>query len=209
MIVRAGEVVGIAAVEGNGQRELLRAIAGLARPASGRIAVEAPVALIPEDRTSEALIGDFSLAENLVLSQGQSAPWIRGPWIDWAKAQHRTRELIEQFGVRASGSETAARGLSGGNQQRMVVASALERRPAVLVAENPTRGLDIRATADIHDRLRAAAAGGVAVVVHLADLDELLSLADRIVVLAAGVAHAMPPEASRESIGGQMLAGAD
>ena len=209
LIVRAGEVVGIAAVEGNGQRELLRAIAGLARPESGRIAVEAPVALIPEDRTSEALIGDFSLAENLVLSQGKSAPWIRGPWIDWAKAQHRTRELIEQFGVRASGSETAARGLSGGNQQRMVVASALERRPAVLVAENPTRGLDIRATADIHDRLRAAAAGGVAVVVHLADLDELLSLADRIVVLAAGVAHAMPPEASRASIGGQMLAGAD
>ncbi len=207
MLARAGEVVGIAAVEGNGQRELLRAIAGMAEAKSGRIDVATPVVLIPEDRTSEALIGDFSLAENLVLSQGGAAPWVRGPWIRWRQAHDRTAQLIESFGVRAAGSEMPARGLSGGNQQRMVIAAALERRPAVLVAENPTRGLDFKATAEIHDRLRAAAGAGVAVIVHLADLDELMSVADRIVVLAAGIATEMPTGASRDAIGRQMLTG--
>ena len=208
LVARSGEVVGIAAVEGNGQRELLRAIAGTAHAESGRIDVTAPVALIPEDRTSEALIGDFSLTENLVLSQGRSAPWVRGPWIHWREAHERTEQMIEQFGVRASGSEMPARDLSGGNQQRMVIAAALERQPAVLVAENPTRGLDFKATAEMHQRLREAAVAGVAVIVHLADLDELMSVADRIVVLAAGVATEMPAGAPRDSIGRQMLTGA-
>ncbi len=207
MIARAGEVVGVAAVEGNGQRELLRAIAGMAKAQSGRIKVAAPVVLIPEDRTSEAVIGDFSLTENLVLSQGRSAPWIRGPWIRWREAHDRTKQLIESFGVQASGSGMPARGLSGGNQQRMVIAAALERHPAVLVAENPTRGLDFKATAEIHERLRDAAGAGVAVIVHLADLDELMSVTDRIVVLAAGIATEMPAGASRDAIGRQMLAG--
>ncbi|MEO8635090.1 MAG: ATP-binding cassette domain-containing protein [Gemmatimonadales bacterium] len=204
---RAGEVIGIAAIEGNGQRELLRAIAGLVRVAGGSLEVTAPVALVPEDRTSEALIGDFTLAENLVLSQGRSAPWIHGPWIDWPDVHARTRELIERFEVRASGSAMLARELSGGNQQRLVIAAALERRPAVLVAENPTRGLDFKASADVHERLRATAAAGVAVIVYLADLDELLAVADRVVVLTAGIAHEMTPGASRTAIGRLMLAG--
>jgi simple sugar transport system ATP-binding protein len=207
LTVRAGEVIGVAAVEGNGQRELLRAIAGLAPIASGRLTVHGRAVLIPEDRTSEALIGEFSLAENLVLSQGRDAPWVHGPWIDWATARARASDLMQEFGVRAPGSEALAQGLSGGNQQRMVIAAALERRPKVLVAENPTRGLDFRATNEVHARLRAAAAQGVAVLVHLADLDELMLLADRIVVLASGTAQEMAADATRDAIGRQMLDG--
>jgi simple sugar transport system ATP-binding protein len=203
--IQAGELVGIAAVEGNGQRELLRAIAGLARPEWGSLEVQGPVALIPEDRTVEALINEFQLAENLVLSQGSRAPWIRGPWVDWSQARRRTAELISQYGVRASGPEAPAGSLSGGNQQRMVIAEALERQPAVLLAENPTRGLDIRATSEVLARLKEAASSGVAVLVHLGDLDELLALASRILVLTDGVLSEMPAESSREEIGRRML----
>ena len=204
-VVRGGELVGVAGVEGNGQRELLRAIAGLASSASGHLEVTRPVGFIPEDRSSEALIGEFTLTENLVLCQGRSAPWIRGPWVEWEGAEQRTSELIESYAVRAAGPRAPAASLSGGNQQRMVIAATLERRPAVLVAENPTRGLDVRAAREVMDRLRSAASGGVAVVVHLSDLDELLELADRIVVLADGVLVDVPPDMSREDIGRRML----
>jgi general nucleoside transport system ATP-binding protein len=201
----AGEVVGVAAIEGNGQRELLRAIVGLVQPSEGTLTVTGPVAFIPEDRTTEALVGGFSLTENLVLSQGAAAPWVRGQWLDWHRARKRTAELIEQFAIGASGPEATAHSLSGGNQQRIVIAGALERQPAVLVAENLTRGLDLRATADMHDRLRAAAAAGACVVVHLADLDELRDIADRILVLASGVLSELAAGASRMDIGRRML----
>jgi len=202
---RAGEVVGVAAVEGNGQRELLRAIAGIARPAAGSLVVTPPVSFIPEDRTGEGLIAGFSLSENLVLSQGSSAPWIRGPWLDRRGASRRAGELIVTHAIRAEGPEAAVQSLSGGNQQRLLIALALERRPAVLVAENPTRGLDLRGTAELLDRLRHAARNGVCVIVHLSDLDELLELADRVIVLANGVLHEAPPTSSRQEIGRLML----
>ena len=208
MTIEAGELVGLAAVEGNGQRELFRAIAKLASPLSGTLEVKGPVGFIPEDRTAEAVIGGFTLTENLVLSQGKGAPWIRGPWIDWGQAGARTTELIAAFGVRASGASAHAASLSGGNQQRMVVAEALERRPAVLLAENPTRGLDVRASQELMERLRAAAQSGVAVLVHLADLDELLLIASRIVVLSEGHLWEMPAGATRDQIGRRMLGGA-
>jgi simple sugar transport system ATP-binding protein len=202
---RAGEVVGVAAVEGNGQRELLRAIAGVARPAGGSLVVTPPVSFIPEDRTGEGLIAGFSLSENLVLSQGRSGPWIRGPWLDRRSASQRAGELIANHAIRAQGPDVAVQSLSGGNQQRLLIAMALERRPAVLVAENPTRGLDLRGTAELLDRLRDAARDGVCVIVHLSDLDELLELADRVIVLAHGVLHEAPPTATREEIGRLML----
>jgi simple sugar transport system ATP-binding protein len=204
---RAGEIVGIAAVDGNGQREFLRVIAGLVKPSHGSLQVSRPVSFIPEDRTTEGLIGELSLAENLVLARGHSAPWVRGPWLDWEAAKDRTRQLIEAFGVTAVGPDALAASLSGGNQQRLVVAAALERRPQVIVAENPTRGLDLRATAEVHDRLRSAARSGVAVVVHLADLDELLGLADRIAVLRGGALTQLPRGAERDQIGRRMLEG--
>jgi general nucleoside transport system ATP-binding protein len=203
--VRAGELVGIAGVEGNGQRELLRAIAGLARPSAGTLQVEGLVSFVPEDRTSEGIIGELTLTEHLVLSQGARAPWVHGPWINWEMASVRTRELVESYGVRANGPHALARTLSGGNQQRIILAAALECAPQILVAENPTRGLDVRAISDIHRRLRAAAAGNVSVIVHMADLDELLELTDTVMVMADGVLTEMPPGSSRDEIGRRML----
>jgi simple sugar transport system ATP-binding protein len=181
----------------------------LIAPQRGTLQVDAPAVFIPEDRTTEALIGEFSLAENLVLSQGYSAPWVRRGWIDWNQATHRAGEIIAQYAIRAAGPRARADSLSGGNQQRQVIAQALEHHPAVLVAENVTRGLDLRATADMYDRLAEAAASGSCVLVHLADLDELLELADRILVMAGGVLKEPAPGASRMEIGRLMLGTSD
>lgn len=205
MTLAGGELVGLAAVEGNGQRELFRAIAGLASPKSGEVELTGSVAFIPEDRSAEAVIGEFTLTENLVLSQGYSAPWVRGPWVEWNQARGRAAELISSFGVRAEGPEARAASLSGGNQQRVVVAEALERKPATLLAENPTRGLDFKASQEIMERLREAARSGMAVLVHLPDLDDLLEIAARIVVLNQGELIEMPRGGSREEIGRRML----
>jgi simple sugar transport system ATP-binding protein len=203
--VRAGEVVGIAAVEGNGQRELLRAIAGLTSPSSGSLEVNGLVSFVPEDRTSEGMIGEFTLTEHLVMSQGARAPWVQRHWVNWEKAAARTSELVASYGIRAPGPHALGRNLSGGNQQRLILATSLEREPQILVAENPTRGLDLHATAEIHERLHAAAAANVSVIVHMADLDELLELTDRIMVLTNGVLTEMPRGASRDVIGRAML----
>ena len=205
LTVRAGEVVGVAAVEGNGQRELLRLAAGLARPERGTVHRTDPVSFVPEDRTREGCIGEFSLTEQVVLAAGESAPWITPPWVRWRAAEARTVQLMDEYRVQAPTAATLMRDLSGGNQQRMIIAAAMERRPALLVAENPTRGLDLRATSEVLDRLRLAARGGVAVLVHLPDLDELLEAADRIVVVIGGKLIAAPGEGGRDVIGRMML----
>jgi simple sugar transport system ATP-binding protein len=205
--IRAGEIVGIAAVEGNGQRELLRAVAGLTQAVGGVLEVSKPVSFVAEDRTTESLVGEFTLVENLVLSQGNGAPWVRGPWVDWRAAERRTGELIAAYGIRAPGPRARAFALSGGNQQRLVIAAALERGPAVLVAENPTRGLDIKATLEVHARLAEAAAQGVAVLFHSSDLDEVLELADRVLVVSEGKVEELSPGTPRQEIGIRMLMG--
>jgi len=203
--VRAGEIVGVAAVEGNGQRELLRAVAGRIPPLRGKLQVAQPVGFIPEDRTSEGLIPALSLTENVVLGLGNEGPWIHGGRIDWREAAARTAALIRDFEITAPGPGARAAELSGGNQQKLVVARELSRIPAVIVAENPTRGLDISATAAIHGRLRSAAAAGAAVLFYSADLDEVLYLADRVIVLTRGMISEAPPGASRSEIGVMML----
>jgi simple sugar transport system ATP-binding protein len=192
--VMPGELVGIAAVLGNGQRELLRSIA------LGR-----GTAFVPEDRTIEGLIGVMSVTENMVLGLDTDPRWTRGARLDWNAARARTAELIERFGIRAPSPDAPAGTLSGGNQQKVVLARALEQGPHLLVAENPTRGLDIQATVEIHDRLRAAAAQGVAVLVYSTDLDEVLELSHRVLVVHAGKVREAPKGADRRVVGEMML----
>jgi ABC-type uncharacterized transport system ATPase subunit len=208
LVVHAGEIVGLAGVEGNGQRELLRAVAGRLLPIRGRLEVAGPVAFIPEDRTTEGLIPELTLTENVVLGSRPGDPWLRRGRIDWRLARQRTAGLLREFGVVAPGPQVRASALSGGNQQKLVAARELARGPRVIVAEDPTRGLDIRAGAEIHARLIAAAAEGAAVLVHSSDLDEILRLAHRVVVMARGAVLPVPAGATRAQISELMVAGA-
>jgi simple sugar transport system ATP-binding protein len=205
--VRAGEIVGVAAVEGNGQRELLRAVAGRLQPLRGRREVAGPVAFIPEDRTTEGLIPSLTLTENVVLGSRADDPWIRRGRVDWKVARARTASLLGEFGVVAAGPDALAASLSGGNQQKVVVGRELAREPRVVVAENPTRGLDLRAADAIHGRLRAAAAAGAAVLVYSSDLDEVLALADRVLVASRGTLTEAASGATRAQIGELMVTG--
>jgi ABC-type uncharacterized transport system ATPase subunit len=190
-------------VEGNGHRELLRAIAGLEEFPG--IRVSGTVAFVPEDRTAEGLIGELSLTENLVLGLGADPRWVRGAGLDWNAARERTTELIAAFGIVAPGPDARAGTLSGGNQQKLLLARALEGQPAVLVMENPTRGLDVRTTGEVHRRLRAAASLGVTVIVHSTDLDEVLVLAERVLVVHRREVREAPRNADRRVVGEMML----
>ena len=207
LTVAAGEILGVAAVEGNGQRELLRAIAGRVHPLRGLRRVTEPIAFVPEDRTTEGLIPEMTLTENVVLGSSGSEPWIRGRTVDWRAAEASTAALLDELAVTAPGPWVPAASLSGGNQQRVVVGRELSKRPAVVVAENPTRGLDIRAGGTIHAWLRRAAAEGAAVVFHSSDLDEVQALATRIVVARRGSLVQPPQGATRDDLGSLMLAG--
>ncbi len=203
LAVRGREVVGVAAIEGNGQRDLLRRMAGVL-PAAGAEVIE-PVAFIPEDRSTEGLIPALSLTENWVLGLAGDARWRRGPLLDWRAAEARMDQVLGEYSIRAGGPQAPAGTLSGGNQQKLIFARALEAAPRVIVAENPTRGLDVHATWFVQERLRRAAAAGAAVVVYSSDLDEVLSLATRLVVISRRRVLQVPPGASREAIGAMMI----
>jgi simple sugar transport system ATP-binding protein len=205
MAIHGGEIVGIAAVEGNGQRELLRAVAGRIMPLRGRLDVSRPIGFIPEDRTAEGLIPNLSLTENVVLAMDRETTWVRRGHINWREARARTAELLREYDIVAAGPDAAAASLSGGNQQKLIVARELSRAPAVLVAENPTRGLDVSAAAAIHARIRAAAAAGAAVLFHSSDLDEVLELAGRVVVVSRGILTEVALNATRSDVGSMML----
>jgi len=203
--VAESELVGIAAVEGNGQRELLRAVSGLV-PRSGSVVVggSGQVSFVPENRQGEGLILDFTLAENLALGN------LRGVRLRLRQQEQRAAAVMAAADIRAEGPTQPVRALSGGNQQKVVIARALAQRPALLVAENPTRGLDLRATADVHQRLRRAARDeGLGVLFYSSDLDEVLALADRIAVMSDGRWHWVgPSERARERVGALMLGAA-
>ncbi|CAA9341553.1 MAG: hypothetical protein AVDCRST_MAG11-2998 [uncultured Gemmatimonadaceae bacterium] len=197
--VHAGEIVGVVGVEGAGQRELLRALAGRLAPRGGRVELPAEVGFVPEDRHHEAMLLDFPLAANVAL-RGAGARRGRMRWRGWAAA---TSELLAAFDVRAPSGAAVARSLSGGNQQKLVLGRELRGEVRAIVAENPSRGLDIRATDEVHRRLRAAADGGAAVVVYSSDLDEVLLLADRVVVMHAGTLREVAGD--RTAVGRAML----
>jgi simple sugar transport system ATP-binding protein len=182
-----GEMIGIAGVEGNGQREFLRSI-----PTD---------AFIPEDRTTEGLILEFDLSENLALIPSDRPTGL----IDPGASRRRAQAAIETFGIKAPGPGALAGTLSGGNQQKVVVARALQGTPAIVVAENPARGLDVAAAEEIYSRLRGAAAAGAAVIFHSPDLDEVLTWADRVLVMRSGEVIEPPPGADRATIGALMV----
>lgn len=201
--VRAGEIVGVAAVEGSGQYELLRVLAGRLRPDAGSARLPARVGFVPEDRQHDALIGELTLTENVALSgAGERRGRMR-----WRDERTRTDTLMHEYDVRARDASVRARQLSGGNQQKLVVGRELESTDDAIVAENPSRGLDFAATAAVHDRLRAARDAGRAVVMYSSDLDEILALADRVVVVHAGRMREVARD--REAIGRAMLGAGD
>ena len=191
LAVRAREIVGVAGVEGSGHHELLLALAGRLSPSAGHVRLPHDIGFIPEHRQRDALIPSFSLVENVALHDAARA---RGQ-MPWSTIAHRARDLVTRNGVRAAGVTSPVGALSGGNQQKLVLARELDAAPALVVAENPTQGLDVRATASIRARLRDARDAGAGVVVYTSDLDELLALADRIVVAFGGAIH----EVSRDA----------
>jgi simple sugar transport system ATP-binding protein len=220
--VRAGEIVGIAGVDGNGQSELVDAIAGLRPVESGAIElVGAPLddasvqqrldrglGHIPEDRQRRGLILDFSLTENLALHDYDHEPNSKLGWIYPRRMVERARRLIQQFDVRGGRPETPASSLSGGNQQKVVIAREVSRDPRVLIAAQPTRGLDVGAIEFVHRRLVEERDGGHAVLLVSLELEEVLSLSDRILVIFEGrIVAEYPPDVSPEELGLAMTGG--
>jgi len=220
--VRAGEIVGIAGVDGNGQTELIDAITGLRRIQRGSVRVagrelrhatpremlDAGVGHIPEDRQRRGLVLEFSIAENIALHDYAKPPSARWGWLFPGRLVERAQTLIRQFDVRGGGPLTRAGGLSGGNQQKVVVAREIARDPRVLVAAQPTRGLDVGAIEYLHRRLVEERSEGRAILLISLELDEILSLSDRILVLYEGrIVGEHEGEVSEEQIGLEMLGG--
>jgi general nucleoside transport system ATP-binding protein len=220
--VRAGEILGVAGVAGNGQRELAEAITGM-RPATGsvcvhgrklrtgdpRAAISAGIAHVPEDRLGTGVAPGLSIAENSVLKSYRQRGISFGPLLNWRVIREVARDLINRFGVLTPGPQLRARDLSGGNLQKLVLGREFSSAPRVLIAASPTRGLDVGAIESVHAYLREAAAEGVAVLLISEDLDEIMALADRVVVVYEGrlTGEFDPATATIEEIGLAMAGG--
>ena len=220
--VRAGEIVGIAGVDGNGQTELIDALTGLRRPSGGRIEIEghdltnsnadahleAGLGHIPEDRQRRGLVLEFSLAENLVLHDYDKEPYSRFGTISPRRIVSRARRLLSDYDVRGGGPRTPAAALSGGNQQKVVVAREVSRNPRVLIAAQPTRGLDVGAIEFVHRQLVAERDTGRGVLLVSLELEEILSLSDRILVIYEGrIVGEFSPDVTEEELGIAMTGG--
>jgi simple sugar transport system ATP-binding protein len=222
--VRAGEIVGIAAVAGNGQSELAEVIAGL-RPCSGSITIrgkpvtnDSPgsviargVAHIPEDRATVGSAPNLSLTDNLIMKRYREAPVARGWLMDDATARTIATNLKDQYAISAPSIDTQARLLSGGNLQRLILAREIETKPGLLIAVQPTRGLDVGAIESVHRLLLSLRQNGAAILLISEELDEILALSDRIDVLYEGrlVGSFPSAEADIGRIGLLMTGGAD
>jgi len=224
LTVRAGEILGIAGVEGNGQRELVEAVTGMRPPASGTITLlehdithagprevaDLGVGHVPEDRGRHGVVGAFSIADNVVLNQYHKAPFSRRAIRRYGAARELAARLVEQFDVRTPGIDVPVQTLSGGNQQKVIVAREMSRDVRLLVVAQPTRGLDVGSIEFIHRRIIELRDQGVGVLLVSAELDEILSLSDRIGVLYRGrlVGELDRADATREEIGLLMASGA-
>jgi general nucleoside transport system ATP-binding protein len=217
--VHEGEIVGIAGVEGNGQGALVDAIMGL-QHATGTVLLDGldvsrfstlerkarGIGYIPEDRQKNGLALPFTIWENAVLGHQRVTPYAKGPWIDRNGARHRTTEIVERFDVRTPSIDVPAFALSGGNQQKLVVGREMMSEPKVLLASHPTRGVDVGAQAVIWDILRDARAAGLATLLISADLEELIGLSDRLLVMLRGriVAELDPATVTPADLGSYM-----
>jgi general nucleoside transport system ATP-binding protein len=220
--VHANEIVGIAGVDGNGQTELIDALTGLRHPASGHIrvgtkdltratarqALDAGMGHIPEDRQRRGLVLDFTLAENLALHDYAKEPFSKLGWLNPRVWFRWALGLLKEFDVRGGGPLTRGASLSGGNQQKVVIAREVSRNPSVLIAAQPTRGLDVGAIEFVHRRLVEQRDAGKAVLLVSLELEEIISLADRILVIYEGrIVAEFPPDVSEEEVGIAMTGG--
>ncbi len=221
--VRAGEIFGLAGVEGNGQRELVEAIAGMRKVAAGAIELdgadlthatprqvdEMGVGHVPEDRNKHGVVGSFTIADNLVLNTYGRAPFVRRRIRQLRAIDDQARDLVQRYDVRTPGIHVPVSNLSGGNQQKVIIARELSGDPRLLIVAQPTRGLDVGSIEFIHRRIVEMRDAGTAVLLVSAELDEIFTLADRIGVLFRGrlVGEFPRAEATRETVGLLMASG--
>ncbi|HYM64663.1 MAG TPA: ABC transporter ATP-binding protein [Gaiellaceae bacterium] len=220
--VKVGEIVGVAGVDGNGQSELIDALTGLRRPSEGRILVagknittanareclDVGVGHIPEDRQLRGLVLDFTLAENLALHDYEKEPSSKWGWLYPGRLVERAARLLKEFDVRGGRPQTLAAALSGGNQQKVVIAREVSRDPRILVAAQPTRGLDVGAIEFVHRRLVKERDEGRAILLVSFELEEILSLSDRILVVYEGrIVGEYEPGVTEEELGIAMTGG--
>ncbi len=222
LAVRAGEVVGIAGVSGNGQRELAESIAGLRPSTSGSMQLdgvsldgrgpaevrEAGLGHVPEERMRDGVIGDFTVADNLMLVESRSTVFTRWGFLRNRAIRRHCEQLVSEYNIKAPSLDTPARNLSGGNIQKLILARELSGRPRALLVAQPTRGVDVGAAEYIHRRLLEQRASGTAILIISEDLDEILSLSDRILVVYEGsiIGEVDPRATPRETLG-LMMAG--
>ncbi|HFK1424338.1 MULTISPECIES: ABC transporter ATP-binding protein [Bacillus cereus group] len=223
LTVRAGEIVGIAGIDGNGQSELIEAITGLRKVESGSIAIkgkeitnwpvrritEEGIGHIPEDRHKHGLVLDFSVRDNIVLQTYYKNPFSKKGILNFSKITEKAKALIEQFDVRTPSEQTLARALSGGNQQKAIIAREVDRNPDLLIAAQPTRGLDVGAIEFIHKKLIEQRDNGKAVLLLSLELDEILNVSDRVAVIYEGkiVAIVDAKETNEQQLGLLMAGG--
>ncbi|MGT2828552.1 ABC transporter ATP-binding protein [Streptococcus hillyeri] len=220
--VRAGEIVGIAGIDGNGQSELIQAITGLRKVKSGKITIkgedithypprkitELSVGHVPEDRHRDGMILDMTVAENFALQTYYKEPISKNGILNYSKINEKARQLMEEFDVRGAGELIPGKSLSGGNQQKAVIAREIDRNPDLLIVSQPTRGLDVGAIEYIRKRLIAERDKGKAVLVVSFELDEILDVSDRIAVIHDGSIHGivLPAETTKQELG-KLMAG--
>ncbi|GAA2246351.1 ABC transporter ATP-binding protein [Rarobacter faecitabidus] len=221
LTVQRGEILAIAGVQGNGQTELAEALIGLQAHVTGSALLDGEeligrnvrevlalgVGYIPEDRSKDGLVGDFSIAENLMLDRAVGPPFIRGGSIQRGFLAKFARDKREEFDIRSQSVDAPARSLSGGNQQKVVVARELSRELRMLLAAQPTRGIDVGSIEFVHKRIVATRDAGIPVIVVSTELDEVVALADRIAVMYRGEIVGVVPADTPRDVLGLMMAG--
>ncbi|NYD68597.1 ABC transporter ATP-binding protein [Agromyces atrinae] len=219
--VRGGEILAIAGVQGNGQTELTEAILGLQPRVRGTVSLDgatltglsvrkvldAGVGFVPEDRKEDGLVGEFTIAENLMLDRSDSAPFVKAGSLQLSYLAQFAEEKVREFDVRAQGITTPVGRLSGGNQQKVVLARELSRELRLFVAAQPTRGIDVGSIEFVHKRIVETRDSGVPVIVVSTELDEVVALADRIAVMYRGAIVGIVPGTTPRDVLGLMMAG--